>query len=85
MLKRIRPPLLDQQAFARERDWIVVEAGGVDSGRLDQAIASNKSASRTTGKDRRWPTPRGQRLVSGELEVEREAVWVNPPTVEHVS
>jgi hypothetical protein len=26
---QIRPPLLDQQAFARERDWIVVKAGFV--------------------------------------------------------
>ena len=27
---KIRPALLDQQAFARERDGIVVEAGAID-------------------------------------------------------
>ena len=82
----IRPALLDQQPTAHASRG-VVEAGGVDRSGLDEAIAPHECAIRaSTGEIRPWAFPRRQSLVSRELEVEGETVWVKPTTpVEHVS
>jgi len=66
---KITPLSLDQQAFARKRQRVVVEAGFVDRRRLDQSIAAHKRCSRRTRERRSRPTTGGQRLVSGELQV----------------
>jgi hypothetical protein len=76
MTYKIIPLFLDQQAFARKRQRVVVEAGGINRGRLDQPVAAYERRSRSTGEHRSRPFTRSQRLVSGELQVQREPICI---------
>ena len=76
MTYKIIPLFLDQQAFASKRYGIVVEAGGVNRCTLDQPVAPHERRSRSPGEHRSRPFTRRQRLVSGELQVQREPIWI---------